>query len=130
VRLRDNKQDACKRKKVIPFIEERILPTNFGYVLETAAYVCNNQITQQTNPQAISDPFGEDKYLNKFLDGVSQSGRKGGRAALEIMFDACVLMKSETIVNNQLQSVGSSNLIDLGYRLLIASFLLSLEEKL
>lgn len=130
VKLRDTKQDARERKKVIQFIEERILPAKFGYALETAAFVCNNQITQRTIPETISDPFGEDEHLDKFLDGVSRSGRKGGRAALEIMFDACVLIKSEKIVNNQPRSVGSSDLIDLGYRLSIASFLLSSEEKL
>lgn len=125
------KENRMRIRKMMLLIEAEILPPWFGRKLEETVFVllAPSQTTlaygHGHDHTATEDLTVEDlamQRLEKFLNGLAESSRRGSRKALAVIYNCCVESNSKNI--NQ-KTASANDLLDLAYRLGLASLLLS-----
>ena len=108
-------------KTRIDLIESTILPPGFGERLKDAIFSdCFPEIAHSAE---------NNRYLEKFLEGIADCGRRGEREALRVLFDCCAKIESD---DEGEESVVARDIVSLCYRLSVASDVLvrpSIDEK-
>ena len=123
-----DKEKRIKIRDKMLQIEECILPPSFGQKLEETVFaLLTPTMTSSDNFSSIDNSsFLEDdlamQRLEIFLNGLSDSSRRGSRKALSVIFNCCV---TNTFKSASQMTARASDLLNLSYRLALASMILS-----
>ena len=123
------KQERMRIRKMMLLIEAEILPP-WLKLEETVFALLTPSSTTLThghdhNHMVTEDLTMEDlamQRLEKFLNGLAESSRRGSRKALAVIYNCC--LKSNSKHSNQ-KTANANDLLNLAYRLGLASLLLS-----
>ena len=110
-------------KTRIGMIESTILPDGFGARLKDAIF-------SDCFPEAAHS-LENNRYLEKFLEGVADCGRRGEREALNVLFDCCAKVEGDGVEKGS-DKVAAHDIVALCYRLSVASDVLirpSIDQK-
>ena len=99
-------------KTRIDLIEGTILPAGFGARLKEAIF-------SDCFPE-VAHSLENNRYLEKFLEGVADCGRRGEREALRVLFDCCAKVEGEEDEEDS-EKVVARDIVALCYRLSVAS---------
>jgi hypothetical protein len=109
-------------RHIMTIIEKHVLPPNFGDTLcenyfTLLAPMGSNDLVNDTNADSPLDAPRRIAWerLEKFMDGASETSRRGSRKALTCIYKCCALHGDTT------QKASAKDLIDLAYRLALAS---------
>ena len=100
-------------KTRIDLIEGAILPAGFGARLKEAIF-------SDCFPE-VAHSLENNRYLEKFLEGVADCGRRGEREALRVLFDCCAKVEGDDDEKEDVEKVVASDVIALCHRLSVAS---------
>ncbi len=107
-------------RHIMEIIEKHVLPQKFGdtlyeiYFALLAPMSSNEQLGNDTPVDAKRRIEWE--RLKKFMDGASESSRRGSRKSLTCIYKCC-----SSNVEDRTNNVNAKDLIDLAYRLALAS---------
>ena len=137
----DLKRLREEKLMLMQVVENKILPPDFGRKLETAAFSLSEDdggigggvgasTVSETDQQRLQR-VEETRLarLEKFFDGASNVGRRGGRKALGVLFDCCVVQKNGHGQPGEENLAPAKDLLELGYRLTLASEFLEAASK-
>jgi hypothetical protein len=126
----------AERQTLLQAVEQNILPPNFGNRLyETAFLVAGDASlyasceTKSTTGPEVTDAYTHRARLERFFQGLSDSGRRGTKAAMTVLFGVCQAVQVESVAtsNNvktttiRTRRVRATEFVDMGYRLALAT---------
>mmetsp|Transcript_11333 Transcript_11333/g.14201 ORF Transcript_11333/g.14201 Transcript_11333/m.14201 type:complete len:738 (+) Transcript_11333:81-2294(+) len=139
-----------QRKYLLQIVQKHILPTNFGAKLEQTIFAFtetdvvhntgneNAVHNNHTGHANVADPNRHQnehqlnkQRLEKFLQGLAEASRRGSRTALAVIYKCCIAMNMSNSDhdhnnnNNNNAMASAKDLLDLSYRLALASLILS-----
>ena len=132
----DRKEETLQQLReekmmLMQVVENKILPPGFSKQLSQAFFSDDNTAVPSFEAESDSSRLQRLKdsqraRLDKFFDGASNVGRRGGRKALAVMFDSCVSRQKKAKSPNDpfgadSYVVDAHELLDMGHRLSIAS---------
>ena len=122
---------------LIQIVENKILPPGFGNKLEMTAFASHKNDADYSNTTIIPAAGNLDTYtrmvrIEKFFDGVSNCGRRGGREALAVLFACCAENHNPPSTDSDGQMVVVANIQDLlnmSYRIALAAAFLNAAKR-
>jgi hypothetical protein len=134
---------------LIQIVEAKLLPPNFGNRLYEVAFLAAgdaspyadavdadadvdanvNANSSHTETSAV-DAYTRRARLETFFEGLSNSGRRGTKAAVTVMFDICQKATApSTDSDNNPRRIQVTELVDMGYRIALATAFLQAADK-
>jgi len=110
-------EERTKIKHIMTIIEKHVLPKNFGQILQEKLFILLSPSTNMTDYDKDNLDDARTKIawkrLEKFIDGASETSRRGSRKALICVFNCCSLQDDSSHAN-------AKKLMDCFYRLSLA----------
>jgi hypothetical protein len=128
-----------ERTLILQAVESKILPPNFGNTLYQTSFLRSKELSDYDSsflapPEGfVDDDFTRQAKLEAFFDGVSNSGRRGAKKALNIFVQACKQYPSTdndpAFVSPQHVLIDPTEFVDMGYRVALAAAFLDATSK-
>lgn len=103
-------------KFIMSIIDEKVLPENFGRTIQESFFTLLKPVKfdgeYDLSPDVVEVKIGWTK-LAKFIDGASETSRRGSRKAMECVFKCCAL-------DNDSNRANAKKLMDCFYRIALA----------
>lgn len=119
-----------ERRTLIQVVETKLLPPNFGNRLYEVAFLAAGDASPYADDAAETsavDAYTQRARLEKFFEGLSNSGRRGTKAAMTVMFDICQQATAST--DTEPRRIQVTELVDMGYRIALATAFLQAADK-
>eukprot|EP00980_Cylindrotheca_fusiformis_P010551 scaffold2334_cov118-Cylindrotheca_fusiformis.AAC.23 len=129
---------AEERKLILEAVESKILSPNFGNRLYETSFLSSGQASDYDSsssamPANDDDDFTRLSKIEAFCDGVALCGRRGASKTLSVLVKACQQhpASEENGGSDSSQStlIDPVELVDMGYRVALASAFLSAASK-
>jgi hypothetical protein len=130
----EHEQLRLERRTLIQVVETKLLPPNFGNRLYEVAFLAAGDASPYADaPDAptTSDAYTRRARLEKFFEGLSNSGRRGTKAAMTVMFNICQeatatvtdkgTVNPTTDTDTEPRRIQVAELVDMGYRIALAT---------
>jgi hypothetical protein len=110
-------EERTKIKHIMTIIEDHVLPKNFGQILQEKLFILLSPSADMTDYDKDDPNDARTKIawnrLEQFIDGASETSRRGSRKALICVFNCCSLQDDSNHAN-------AKTLMDCFYRLSLA----------